>query len=165
MGMSWFGRMVLAGCWCVALAGCAGRLADAGAGTGADGGVARQVPDDGAHVVIGGERDAHGCLPAAGYTFSVVRNGCIRVFESGVTVVDPGRGRGFRCSWCSGRTGSGRKCFCRMCPVRGCCRGGGVSGRTGGFRCGWSGASGCCRVLPVRRIRKTVRACGEAVRR
>ena len=97
MGVSWFGRMVLAGCWCVALAGCAGRLADAGAGagTGADGGAARQVPDDGAQAVIGGERDAHGCLPTAGYTFSVVRNGCIRVFESGVTVVDPGARPGF----------------------------------------------------------------------
>lgn len=102
MGMSWFGRVALAGGWCVALAlaGCAGRLADAGAGAGADGGAASLAQDGrqaigGAQSPVGGELDAHGCLPAAGYAFSVVRNGCIRVFESGVAVVDPGARPGF----------------------------------------------------------------------
>lgn len=30
---------------------------------------------------IGGDKDAHGCLTAAGYTWSVVKKQCIRVFE------------------------------------------------------------------------------------
>ena len=40
---------------------------------------------------IGGERDGHGCLVAAGYTFSMVQDACIRVFESGVQVQDARR--------------------------------------------------------------------------
>lgn len=86
MGVSWYGRVALAGC--LALVSCA---APTGGGGKPD---VRQAPD-GVQAAIGGERDAHGCLPAAGYVFSVVRNGCIRVFESGVRVVDPGARPGF----------------------------------------------------------------------
>lgn len=31
--------------------------------------------------VVGGDRDAHGCIPSAGYTYSHVKDDCIRVFE------------------------------------------------------------------------------------
>ncbi len=37
---------------------------------------------------VGGQRDAHGCLAAAGYTWSEVRRDCIRIFEAGVQLVD-----------------------------------------------------------------------------
>ncbi|WP_449397706.1 hypothetical protein [Chryseobacterium wanjuense] len=30
---------------------------------------------------VGGEKDAHGCLPSAGYSYSQIKNDCIRVFE------------------------------------------------------------------------------------
>ena len=33
---------------------------------------------------IGGDKDTHGCLPAAGYQWSVLKNDCIRLFESGI---------------------------------------------------------------------------------
>lgn len=31
--------------------------------------------------LVGGDTDAHGCKPSAGYTFSVLKNDCIRTFE------------------------------------------------------------------------------------
>ena len=34
--------------------------------------------------MVGGDSDAHGCKASAGYTWSVVKNECIRIFESGV---------------------------------------------------------------------------------
>lgn len=34
--------------------------------------------------VVGGDQDAHGCKGSAGYTWSVLKNECIRVFESGI---------------------------------------------------------------------------------
>ncbi|MGL4333183.1 MAG: hypothetical protein ACRCZQ_02360 [Bacteroidales bacterium] len=34
--------------------------------------------------VIGGDKDKHGCLTSAGYTWSEVRKDCIRLFESGI---------------------------------------------------------------------------------
>lgn len=34
--------------------------------------------------LVGGDQDAHGCKGSAGYTWSVVKNECIRIFESGV---------------------------------------------------------------------------------
>ena len=40
---------------------------------------------------IGGARDAKGCLTSAGYTFSVLKNDCIRVFEV-ATRFDPIQG-------------------------------------------------------------------------
>lgn len=35
-------------------------------------------------VKPGSDRDEHGCIPSAGYTWSVVRNDCIRLFETGI---------------------------------------------------------------------------------
>lgn len=32
-------------------------------------------------VMVGGDRDKHGCIGSAGYTYSVIKNDCIRVFE------------------------------------------------------------------------------------
>lgn len=34
--------------------------------------------------MIGGDKDKHGCLPAAGYTWSGIKNKCIRVWEDGI---------------------------------------------------------------------------------
>ena len=33
---------------------------------------------------VGGDSDEHGCKGSAGYTWSVVKNECIRIFESGI---------------------------------------------------------------------------------
>lgn len=30
---------------------------------------------------VGSDRDKHGCIPSAGYTFSILKNDCIRLFE------------------------------------------------------------------------------------
>lgn len=30
---------------------------------------------------MGGDKDAHGCRASAGYTFSIIKNDCVRVFE------------------------------------------------------------------------------------
>lgn len=34
----------------------------------------------------GSDRDAHGCIPSAGYTWSEARKDCIRLFETGIRV-------------------------------------------------------------------------------
>ncbi len=34
--------------------------------------------------MVGGDADEHGCLASAGYTWSVVKNECIRLFEVGI---------------------------------------------------------------------------------
>lgn len=34
-------------------------------------------------VKVGAEKDEHGCIPSAGYTWSVLKNGCIQVFSVG----------------------------------------------------------------------------------
>jgi hypothetical protein len=34
--------------------------------------------------MVGNDQDAHGCKASAGYTWSVVKNECIRIFESGI---------------------------------------------------------------------------------
>ncbi len=39
--------------------------------------------------LIGGNKDGHGCLSAAGYTWSELRRDCIRIFEEGVRADDP----------------------------------------------------------------------------
>jgi len=41
-----------------------------------------------AAMQIGGNTDAHGCLVAAGYTWSIVKQNCIRPFEEGITLVE-----------------------------------------------------------------------------
>lgn len=38
---------------------------------------------------IGGDKDEHGCLLAAGYTWSELRRDCVRIFEEGVRADDP----------------------------------------------------------------------------
>jgi hypothetical protein len=38
--------------------------------------------------MVGGDQDEHGCKPSAGYTWSSVKNECIRIFESGIRL-DP----------------------------------------------------------------------------
>ena len=41
---------------------------------------------------VGADRDAHGCVGSAGYTWSVVRQACIRVFEAGLAFQpEPGK--------------------------------------------------------------------------
>lgn len=33
--------------------------------------------------IVGGDSDAHGCKGSAGYTWSIVKNECVRLFEAG----------------------------------------------------------------------------------
>lgn len=35
-------------------------------------------------MMVGNDKDEHGCIGSAGYTWSVVKNDCIRLFEDGV---------------------------------------------------------------------------------
>ncbi|MGL5683172.1 MAG: hypothetical protein ACRDDZ_09015 [Marinifilaceae bacterium] len=35
---------------------------------------------------VGGDRDKHGCIASAGYTWSEVRKDCIRIFEAGTAL-------------------------------------------------------------------------------
>lgn len=37
---------------------------------------------------VRGTKDGHGCLTAAGYTFSQVKQTCLRIFEAGIPVVN-----------------------------------------------------------------------------
>lgn len=37
---------------------------------------------------VGGDRDGHGCIASAGYTWSEVQKDCIRLWEKGVRVED-----------------------------------------------------------------------------
>lgn len=39
-------------------------------------------------TLIGGEKDSHGCLVAAGYSWSAIKNDCIRVFDDGVQLTN-----------------------------------------------------------------------------
>ena len=43
-----------------------------------------QSSSSAAAPVAGADRDAHGCIASAGYTWSNVRNQCIRIFEAGL---------------------------------------------------------------------------------
>ena len=36
---------------------------------------------------VGGDRDAHGCIGSAGYTYSPMRRQCVRVWEEGLTLL------------------------------------------------------------------------------
>lgn len=38
--------------------------------------------------IVGNDRDEHGCISSAGYQWSILKNECIRVFESGIRL-DP----------------------------------------------------------------------------
>jgi hypothetical protein len=37
-------------------------------------------------TALGADRDAHGCIASAGYTYSVVRQACIRVWEDAIAL-------------------------------------------------------------------------------
>lgn len=39
--------------------------------------------------LVGGDRDKHGCIGSAGYTWSHVRKDCIRIFEEGIRLHSP----------------------------------------------------------------------------
>ena len=36
---------------------------------------------------VGADRDEHGCIASAGYTFSTLKNGCIRLWEEGISLL------------------------------------------------------------------------------
>lgn len=36
---------------------------------------------------VGADRDAHGCISSAGYTFSALKDKCVRLWEEGVTLL------------------------------------------------------------------------------
>lgn len=46
------------------------------------------LPDD----LPGSDRDAQGCIPSAGYTWSVIRKYCIRIWEDGIELTHQGSG-------------------------------------------------------------------------
>ncbi|MEY2829228.1 MAG: hypothetical protein RIQ33_1086, partial [Bacteroidota bacterium] len=37
-----------------------------------------------APTIVGNDADKHGCKPSAGYTWSVLKNDCIRIWETGI---------------------------------------------------------------------------------
>lgn len=37
---------------------------------------------------MGGDKDAHGCKASAGYTFSIIKNECVRVFEQKIKLTE-----------------------------------------------------------------------------
>ena len=39
--------------------------------------------------MVGGQRDRHGCLDTAGYTWSRLKQQCIRIWEQGISVENP----------------------------------------------------------------------------
>lgn len=43
--------------------------------------------DSSAAKIVGADKDAHGCISSAGYTWSVVKDSCIRLFESGTRFI------------------------------------------------------------------------------
>lgn len=45
--------------------------------------VKQQVPEE---AMVGNDKDEHGCLASAGYTWSEVQKNCIRLFETGIRV-------------------------------------------------------------------------------
>jgi hypothetical protein len=40
-------------------------------------------------LLTGNDRDVHGCIPSAGYSWSEVKKDCIQVFNDGTMVNDP----------------------------------------------------------------------------
>lgn len=45
------------------------------------------IPFTPATPAMGADRDEHGCIASAGYTYSVVRNACVRLWEVGTALV------------------------------------------------------------------------------
>ena len=48
------------------------------------------TPESSSHLV-GNDKDAHGCIASAGYTWSTVRNACIRLWETGLQFQEAGK--------------------------------------------------------------------------
>jgi hypothetical protein len=46
-----------------------------------------EMPEPSDIPMVGADKDAHGCIGSAGYTWSVVKDSCIRVFESGTRFI------------------------------------------------------------------------------
>ena len=44
--------------------------------------------------IVGADKDAHGCIGSAGYTWSVVKGSCIRPFEAGTRFISYDAGTG-----------------------------------------------------------------------
>ena len=44
------------------------------------------IPFTPAAPQVGADKDTHGCIASAGYTYSVVRNACIRLWEEGTAL-------------------------------------------------------------------------------
>ena len=47
-----------------------------------------------AKPIVGADKDAHGCIGSAGYSWSVVKDSCIRPFESGTRFISYDAGTG-----------------------------------------------------------------------
>lgn len=46
-------------------------------------------------AIVGGDSDAHGCKASAGYTWSVLKNECVRVFEIGTKLAHASDGKAY----------------------------------------------------------------------
>ena len=49
--------------------------------------------------IIGGQRDEHGCLGPAGYSWSPIKSECIRIWKTGTLIEDPGNPNGWAGSY------------------------------------------------------------------
>jgi hypothetical protein len=38
--------------------------------------------------MVGNDRDTHGCIASAGYTFSIIKNDCVRLFEQKYRLIE-----------------------------------------------------------------------------
>ncbi|MBL3549921.1 MULTISPECIES: hypothetical protein [Chryseobacterium] len=45
--------------------------------------------------VLGGDKDAHGCIGSAGYTYSQIKKDCIRTFEEKIKLKEVASGGGY----------------------------------------------------------------------
>lgn len=45
--------------------------------------------------VLGGDRDVHGCIGSAGYTYSQIRNNCVRVFDQKIKLKEVGSDKSY----------------------------------------------------------------------
>ncbi|WP_336687893.1 hypothetical protein [Chryseobacterium bernardetii] len=45
--------------------------------------------------VLGGDRDVHGCIGSAGYTYSQIRNSCVRVFDQKIKLKEVGSDKSY----------------------------------------------------------------------
>ncbi|ASK29856.1 hypothetical protein CEY12_06920 [Chryseobacterium sp. T16E-39] len=45
--------------------------------------------------VVGGDRDVHGCKGSAGYTYSQIKNDCVRVFEQKIKLKEVGSDKSY----------------------------------------------------------------------